>query len=653
MTKKLIQLRTVMIITLILEVIVIVGLYLIMDKSFLLMLGIYAFIKNVIILLCILYLSYQIEENAISVTDALNSDAKNAFLFGGIGLIQYDENRNITWTSDLFKALDINIIGAKLLEWQPHLVSLFDDEDIKVIDIKGRKYEAYNSQESKLIYLKDVTQFLTLQQDYADSQVAMAYITIDNYEETLENADEPKMALIQSRSRQVIVDWAYSNGIIIRRYKSGGYLAFFNERTYRKQVENKFAILDTFKHMSDELDEVMTLSIGIGRSSRVLRELDEMAMAALNLTYSRGGDQVAVKSGGEEKVVYFGGNTDIYEKSSKVRARVIAQSLAGLIKRADRILIMGHKNSDLDSFGASLGVAKIATAYGKKTNIIVDFDSIEEKTKQVALTVRNDARYAGMIISVNEALDLITKNTLLVVVDNHKPKLALAPILLERVKNKVIIDHHRRGEEFIESPVLTYLEPAASSTVELLVELCEYQNVNLDFNELDATVMYAGMLVDTNYFKQRVGVRTFQSAAVLKDWQANVTQAYEFLEDSYESTLNKISLTANAYRFNDNILIRVGDFNQEYSREMLAKSSNALLEISHIKAAFTIGRVDKNMVAVSARSSKGINVQVIMENIGGGGHFSMAAAQFEDKSIKEVQELLEEAISHYLEDRGE
>lgn len=653
MTKKLIQLRTVMIITLILEVIVIVGLYLIMDKSFLLMLGIYAFIKNVIILLCILYLSYQIEENAISVTDALNSDAKNAFLFGGIGLIQYDENRNITWTSDLFKALDINIIGAKLLEWQPHLVSLFDDEDIKVIDIKGRKYEAYNSQESKLIYLKDVTQFLTLQQDYADSQVAMAYITIDNYEETLENADEPKMALIQSRSRQVIVDWAYSNGIIIRRYKSGGYLAFFNERTYRKQVENKFAILDTFKHMSDELDEVMTLSIGIGRSSRVLRELDEMAMAALNLTYSRGGDQVAVKSGGEEKVVYFGGNTDIYEKSSKVRARVIAQSLAGLIKRADRILIMGHKNSDLDSFGASLGVAKIATTYGKKTNIIVDFDSIEEKTKQVALTVRNDARYAGMIISVNEALDLITKNTLLVVVDNHKPKLALAPILLERVKNKVIIDHHRRGEEFIESPVLTYLEPAASSTVELLVELCEYQNVNLDFNELDATVMYAGMLVDTNYFKQRVGVRTFQSAAVLKDWQANVTQAYEFLEDSYESTLNKISLTANAYRFNDNILISVGDFNQEYSREMLAKSSNALLEISHIKAAFTIGRVDKNMVAVSARSSKGINVQVIMENIGGGGHFSMAAAQFEDKSIKEVQELLEEAISHYLEDRGE
>lgn len=653
MTKKMLQLRAVIIVALIIETVIIMGLYLIMNKPTLFVLGIYVFIKNIIVIAGVFYVSYLIEENAISVSDVLHSDAKNAFLFGGIGLIQYDENRNVIWTSDLFSALKINIVGVKLLEWQPHLVSLFDDEDIKIIDIKGRKYEAYNSKESKLIYLKDVTQFLALQQDFEDQQVAMAYITIDNYEETLENADEPKMALIQSKSRQIIVDWAYSNGIIIRRFKSGGYLAFFNERIYRKQVENKFAILDTFKNMSEELDEVMTLSIGIGRNSRVLRELDEMATAALNLTYSRGGDQVAVKSGGEEKVIYFGGNTDIYEKSSKVKARVIAQSLAGLIKRADRILIMGHKNSDLDSFGASLGVAKISQAYGKKTNIIVDFDSIEEKTKQIAQRVKNDERYNGMIISMVEALDLVSKDTLLIVVDNHKPSLALSPVMLERVRNKVVIDHHRRGEEFIEAPILTYLEPAASSTVELLVELCEYQNVDLKFNELDATIMYAGMLVDTNYFKQRVGVRTFQSAAVLKDWQADVTQAYEFLEDSYEVTLDKMSLAASAYRYNDYILISISSGSREYSREMLAKSSNALLEISNVKAAFTIGKISDDIVAVSARSAKGINVQVIMENIGGGGHFSMAAAQFEGKSIKEVQKLLEGAISQYLEDRGE
>jgi c-di-AMP phosphodiesterase-like protein len=241
----------------------------------------------------------------------------------------------------------------------------------------------------------------------------------------------------------------------------------------------------------------------------------------------------------------------------------------------------------------------------------------------------------------------------LIVVDHHKPSLSLSSSLLERVRNKVIIDHHRRGEEFIVAPILTYLEPRSSSTVELLVELCEYSKSEIKFNELDATIMYAGMLVDTNNFKQRVGVRTFQSAAQLKDMQANIPLAYELLEDSYEEMLLRVSLSSNAYRYNNDILICVGDEDKEYAREMLAKSSNSLLEISDIKAVFTIGRTSKNTVAVSARSINGINVQIIMENIGGGGHFSMAAAQFNDKTILEVKEIVEGAIAQYLEDRGE
>lgn len=652
MTRKILQIRNLIVALLIGECGAFFGLYLLLNTPLLLTFGVYALIKNVIIFLMVAYISYILENNHLSVAEALDRDAKNAYIFGGIALIQYDENRNIVWTSDLFKEMNINIVGVKLLEWQPQLATLFDDEDIKIIDVKGKKFEAYNSKETKLIYLKDVTQFLSLQQDYLDQQVCMAYITIDNYEETLENADEPKMALIQSRSRQVIVDWAYSNGIIIRRFKSGGYLAFFNERIYKKQVENKFAILDTFKEMSKELDEVMTLSIGIGRDSRVLRELDDMASAALNLTYSRGGDQVAVKSG-EDKVRFFGGNSDTFEKSSKVRARVIAQSLAGLIKNASKVLVMGHKNSDLDSFGASIGVAKMAMAYGKDTNIILDFESIEKKTKEVAVIVKADPRYKGLIISYTDALERIDKNTLLILVDNHKESLAISQAVLERVKNKIVIDHHRRGEEFIETPILTYLEPAASSTVELIIELCDYSNVDLKINELDATIMYAGMLVDTNNFKQRVGVRTFQSAAHLKELQANVTMAYEFIKDSYEETLQRLSITQKAYRYNSYMLITCGKDDEEYTRSMLAKSSNALLEISGIKASFSIGRVSKSVVAISARSNKDINVQMIMELLEGGGHFSMAAAQFENKSVEEVRLLLEEKIQEYLTDRGE
>ncbi|MCD8027093.1 MAG: DHH family phosphoesterase [Erysipelotrichaceae bacterium] len=647
MTKKLLQLRNMMMILLSVEVMLLFGLYLLLGGSLLFALAIYCAIKNTILLTFLVYQSYTIDANSLSVADALGNDEKNVLIFGGIALIQYDENRDIIWTSDLFKEMNINIIGVKLLEWQPHLASLFEDEDVKVIDIKGKKFEAYNSQESKLIYLKDRTSYLSLKQDYLDQQVCMAYITIDNYEESTANADEPKKALIQSKSRQVIVDWAYSNGIIIRRYKSGGYLAFFNERIYRKQVENKFAILDTFKEMSKELDEVMTLSIGIGRNSRILRELDDMATQALNLTYSRGGDQVAVKSG-DDKVRYFGGNSQSFEKSSKVRARVIAQSLAGMIKNASQVIVMGHKNSDLDSFGASLGVAKIAMAYDKKVSVVVDFESIEEKTKNVANIVRNDERYKGLIVSSIDALERIDKKTLLIVVDHHKPSLSTFRLLLDKVKNKMIIDHHRRGEEFIEAPVLTYLEPAASSTVELIVELWDYQNSDVKINELDATTMYAGMLVDTNNFRQRVGVRTLQSAAVLRELQANVTQAYEWIEDTYEETLERLSITNSAYKYNDDILITYGRDDEEYQRSMLARASNALLEVSGIKATFTIGRVSKSQVAVSARSNKDINVQVIMEEMGGGGHFGMAATSYENKSVEEVIEILEKTLDDYL-----
>ncbi|MEG0366886.1 MAG: DHH family phosphoesterase [Coprobacillus sp.] len=258
-----------------------------------------------------------------------------------------------------------------------------------------------------------------------------------------------------------------------------------------------------------------------------------------------------------------------------------------------------------------------------------------------------------MIISHAEALERVNKETLLIIVDNHKPSLAISNALLDRVKNKVIIDHHRRGEEFIEAPILTYLEPAASSTVELVVELCDYQNIDLRINEMDATVMYSGMLVDTNCFKQRVGVRTFQSAAYLKELQANVTQAYEFLEDSYMDTLKKMSITSNSYQYNPYILIAIGDEDEEYSRSMLAKASNSLLDVCGIKASFTIGRVEKNTIAISARSAKDINVQIIMENMGGGGHFSMAAAQFNDGNIEDIRLQLEEKINEYLEDRGE
>ena len=546
--------------------------------------------------------------------------------------------------------MKINIVGRKLLEWQPLLASLFEDDDIKVVDINSRKFEVYNSKESRMLYLKDVSDYIEISKEFEDQQICVAYITIDNYDESIEQADEQTAASIQSNSRQVILDWAKDNGVVLKRYKSDGYIAVFNERTYRKQVEDKFKILDIFKEQAEQLGQVMTLSIGIGRGSNILRELDELAFSALSLAYSRGGDQATVKSN-DEPIRYFGGNSESYEKSNMIRARVIAQTLAGIIKKSDNVLIMGHKQSDFDSFGASIAMYAMCKAYGKKTYIIIDYDSLEEKTKTVATNLCDDERYRGVFISPLRAQELNMSNTLLVIVDNHKPSLAIDSNILDIVSNKVVIDHHRRGEEFVELPLLTYLEPAASSTVELIVELFEYQKEEICVTEREATIMYTGMLIDTNYFRTRVGTRTFQAAAKLKELQANVGEAYKYLEDDYDTTLTKLSITQTAYRYGEGILIAFGKLDKIYSRTLLAKAGNELLGISGVKAVFIVGKTGKEEISISARSTRDINVQLIMEKLGGGGHFSMAACQLEMEDVTRAINLLEEAVNMYLDER--
>lgn len=650
MVKKLIQLRKILISLLLLEFIFSLLGYLFFKSEVSFFLAVYVFIKNTICILVILYASSVINDANYSVQEALNKETKNALIFGGVGLVKYDENRNIVWMSDLLHELGIRQIGHKLLEWQPLLASLFDDDDVKVIDIESRKYEAYNSKTSRLIFLKDVTDYETVAKEYEDQQLCVAYLTIDNYDESIEYADEQKAASIQSTTRQSILDWAVANGIILKRYKSDGYIAIFNERIYRKQIEDHFRILDDFKNKIEELGEVMALSIGIGRGSTVLRELEEMAISAISMAYSRGGDQVIVKSNNED-IRYFGGNSESNEKINRIRARVIAQSLSALIKQADNIMIMGHKQSDFDSFGASIAMLAISRAYEKKAQIVIDLDSIEEKTKQIATELKSDKRYNDVFVSPARVNEYVQPGTLLISVDNHKPSLAISEALLDMVENKVVIDHHRRGEEFIDLPLLTYLEPAASSAVELIVELFNYLREDITVTEREATIMYAGMLIDTNYFRTRVGSRTFLAAASLRDMQANVARAYEFLQDDYKTTIEKLSISENCYQFGNDILIAYGKEDEFYSRTLLAKAGNELMNIAGIKAVFIVGRVSKETIAISARSRKEINVQIIMEQLGGGGHFSMAACQIKEDNLKNVLNSLEEAINQYLDER--
>lgn len=651
MIKKIAQLRKSVYVLLTIETLIIFVIALLLKNFISIILAIYILIKNIICTIVLFYATKIIKENNYSVEEALNADSKNALIFGGIGLIKYDENRNIVWVSDLFFEQGLHIVGEKLLEWQPLLAVLFEDEDIKTIDINSRKYQVYNSRDSRLLLLKDVTDLDTISKEYEEQQLCMAYITIDNFDDTIEYAEEQKAALIQTTVREVLFGWAKENGIILKKYKNDGYIAVFNERIYRKQVEDKFKILDVFKEKIEEIGEVMALSIGIGRGTKLLRELDEMAFNAISLSYSRGGDQVSVKTL-DKAIRYFGGNSESNEKANRVRARVISQTLISLIKQSGRVLVMGHKQSDFDSFGASIAIAALAKTYEKKVNIVLDFNSLEEKTANVANQLRNEEKYKTLFVSPIRALEIAEEDTLLVVVDNHKPTLAINDILLDVVDRKVVIDHHRRGEEFVDLPILTYLEPAASSTVELIVELFEYSKIDVKISAKEATIMYAGMLIDTNNFRVRVGARTFQVAAKLREMNANVCEAYEFLQNDYKTTQEILSISSSAYPFGKDILIAYGKDDEIYDRTLLAKVGNELLDVSDIKAVFVVGRTTKEQIAISARSKTDVNVQLIMEELGGGGHFSMAATQINETDIKVVLNHLEEAINHYLDERS-
>lgn len=594
----------------------------------------------------------QLEENAVCVSNVLGQETKHAFLFGLVGMLMYDENHVINWQSDLFSEMELELVGLSLATWQPILEESFDSHEILTIHIGETQYEVYNNQDTRTLYLKDVTNFNELLDNYHNEQLVYGYLSVDNFDETIASVDEQKGAIIQSAIRSTLVEWANEYGIILRRYRQENYILICNEACYYKLAQSKFVILNRVREQANQFNVVLGLSIGLSRHETNLASMDDAANDAFSLALSRGGDQVVVKSS-DEPVRYFGGNSETKTKTSRVRVRIIAESLGALFKQAKSIFIMGHAESDLDSLGASIALMRIAKNYDVPVYIVVNPDSMEAKTKRAYRLLVKSGEYDDCFVIPQRVNELVRAGSLLVSVDNHRQSLSLAPSLVDAVDELVVIDHHRRGEEFMSDPVLTYLEPAASSTVELITEFFDYQPKKVKVNELEATLMYAGMLVDTSNFKSRVGVRTFKVAATLKDLGADVTRATELLQDDLAFTLKKAEFVQSASRYNNAILIACGKEDSEYSRVMLAKVGNDLLAIDETEAAFVIGRIDENTVAVSSRSTGKINVQLIMEKMGGGGHFTMAACQIQNRTVEEVKTSLIEKLDEYYQERNE
>lgn len=567
----------------------------------------------------------------------LGSDAKDAFLYGEVGLIVYDENYVVSWFNDFLHERGFDLIGKKVSSWSLELNDLFNgNADTVVIDENDYVYEVLHKEGSRILYVKDITEISKLKEAYNHEKTVLGLLQLDNYMDASQYEDENTLAQMNVALRQPVLDWASENGIVIRRIRTDRFYAYLNEEIYAKIMKDKFSILSKVRENSKEIGVNVTLSMAFARGNRSLIELDDTVINLLELAQSRGGDQVAVKIAGQE-VKYFGGNSEAQEKRSRVRVRVMAKAMKDSISDARRVFIVGHKNMDFDCMGSCLGVSRICEAYQKIAYIVSESGGIEEQCENTILNNYNVLHDRHRFITDSEASRMIKKEDLVIAVDFHNPEHCNAPMCLDKAEKVIVIDHHRRSESFIHNPLLVYVETSASSVSELVTEFIPYITSKFDLNEVEAMFMYLGILIDSNHFKARTGARTFEACALLRQAGVDPSVAEDCLKENYDEFEAKAEISSFAHRYSETIMIAAVDNGKNYSRTNMSKIADQLLTIKGIEASYVIAEVGNHHVAVSARSKGKINVQLVMEAMNGGGHFTAAALLRENSSVEEVQ----------------
>ncbi len=497
------------------------------------------------------------------------------------------------------------------------------------------------------LYLYDETDIMLLRQENWDQKLILGLLYIDNYEEALESIDEVRRSLLTALVDRKINKCMQGIDAIIKKVEKDKYFFVFQNK-YLSQLEaNKFNILDEVRTVNIGNEMSVTISMGLGINADTYSRGYELARAAIDLALGRGGDQVVIKDG--DRVQYYGGKSASVEKSTRVKARVKAHALKEFMEAKDKVLVMGHSMADVDSFGAAVGIYRIAKTLNKKVNIVLG-----DVTNSVrALTNRfiNNPDYGeDMIIGKAQALDLADDNTMLVVVDVNKPNYSECPELISKTKTIVILDHHRQTGEAIENAALSYIEPYASSACEMVAEILQYIGDGLKLKQLEADAMYAGVMVDTNNFLTKTGVRTFEAAAYLRRNGADATRIRKMFRTEMPEYMTKAEAMASTTTFlNSYAFAQCGTEGVESPTVLGAQVANELMNIKNIRASFVFTPYN-NQIYISARSIDELNVQVVMEKLGGGGHMSVAGAQLENCTVEEAMQQVKDVLSKMTEE---
>lgn len=600
------------------------------------------------------------------ITDEFDTITKKAIFNMPFPLVITDQMGKVIWYNPPFLNLfpDEELMDKDI---QSLISDINVDEVLEVgekatyeVKMKGRQFVAYpnvvdvsrmeNDREHLLMmYFVDNTSFFQLEKKYVNESAIIAKIEVDNFNEALDtvtNAVRPQLIVeIDTTIRNYFEEY----DAFVRKVDDELYLVVMDFKSLKAIKKKRFDILDDLRELDRGNTIPITLSIGVCSFGLSLKESYDEASTCLDLALGRGGDQVVVKTG--DNYEFFGGKSKAVEKRNKVKARVLGIALKQLIDRTDDVFIMGHQNADMDAIGAAIGVLRAAINRNKEGYIVLEASnpSIDNLLRRME---EEEPDLYKKIVSKEWALNNIKQGSLLIMVDNHKPSFTECPELVEKANQIVVIDHHRRGKEFVEDPVLTYVEPYASSTCELITEMLTYMSEDLNLTHFEADALMSGIVVDTKNFSFQTGVRTFEAASILRRAGADMIKVKTLFQDDLDTLLYRAEVVHNTKIVHDNIAISSLEREAKNSILIAAQSADELLDINGVDASFVLTLSNKH-VHISGRSrGEVISVQLILEKLGGGGHLNMAGAQIETEDIKEAEKMLRDAIDQYFEEYG-
>ena len=606
----------------------------------------------------------EISEQLQDLTLTVDSAAKSSLINAPFPLIIIETDGNVVWKSSKFITefanIDINNYISDLTIDIKDEIEKNKDPKIKSIirniEIGKKKYKVQcefaktkKSERKKvaeymmILYFIDETEKYNLKQENEDKKTCVGIIMVDNYEEVMQRVETEQKTQLMAKVESTIYDWVNeTNGILVKEDRDT-YVYVFEQKYLPQIKESKFAILDAIKNIVRKDKMQLTLSIAISNEGETDREVYKSAAAAMDVILGRGGDQAVIRENG--KYQFFGGKVEEVEKRTKVKARIVAHALEELMSECDKVIIMGHTNADIDAMGSALGVYRMATSL-RKDAYIVNGESASLNT--FLDNIRDE--YKDVLINKETALAQINSDTLLVIVDTHKKTYVEAPELLTKTNKIVVIDHHRRSADFIDQSILTFQEVYASSAAELVTELIQYTQNEVELSTIEAEALYAGIMMDTKNFTFKTGVRTFEAAAYLRRCGVDIIKVKKWFQSDLES-YNKISeIVRKAEIIHDTIAISQYDIIEKDTSLICAKAADELLTIGNITASFVLGNTG-DKICISGRSIGDVNVQMILEKLGGGGHITLAGAQLENTTIEEAKEKLISKIEEYFSEK--